>query len=480
MSPAFRAALRLIVTLVSLSMVSLTFAQTDNPPQFIPGPCPVRFAAGQAECGVVVVPQDRANPDERTVELAVAVFPARSTPSLPDPVIFLDGGPGARTLDSLAGGLGILMTQLNRSRDVIIFDYRGIGYSDPSMICTEAADAPGDDWLSACRQRYADDGVDVTDYTTRDNAADAADIMAALGYTSYNIWGGSYGSSVAMTLLRDQPQGVRAALITALQPPQGDLQAETPVNVMRILDEINALCRADADCAQALPGDLEDLLVQVIERLDADPLSLEAYGRSGDLTGLDVLIAVSEMLKDETMIPQLPGLIGALYAGTYDWLVPYANVLTDVTLPPNNYGAWLSMRCTDSILATSEDALNAATSQIPDGIRSTFMDFHHQQAATCLQWGARVPTSADRQPAVTDTPTLIISGALDPFSSQAWLDSALETLPNGRGFLVPYHMHYVQHQPCALSMMTRFIDDPTAELDASCFDTIPAPSFRVR
>ncbi|MBZ0294656.1 MAG: alpha/beta hydrolase, partial [Anaerolineae bacterium] len=201
-------------------------AQDDYIPEFVPGPCPVHFASGyEVACGTVTLPQDRLHPQERGLDIAVAVFKARSSSPAPDPLIFLDGGPGSRTLDAFVSGLGTFPRRLNQQRDFIVFDYRGIGHSNPALTCPESLDATDDSWVSVCRARYAAQGVDVTDFTTRDNAADAADIMRALGYDSYNVWGGSYGSSVALTLLRDHPENVRAAIVTAMQAPQGDLQA---------------------------------------------------------------------------------------------------------------------------------------------------------------------------------------------------------------------------------------------------------------
>ncbi len=468
------------LVIVCLLLLMAATVQAEAEPTFSPGPCPAPFpAANRVECGVVTVPQDRLHREERSLSLAVAVFKTSSASPALDPLIFLDGGPGSRTLDSYANGLNSLLAAINQTRDVIVFDYRGIGYSEPALTCPEAVGAADDTWVAECRSRLEAEGVDLTDFTTRDNAADAAAIVRALGYETHNIWGGSYGSSVALTLLRDHPEHVRAAIVTALQPPQGDLQAATPVYILRTLQAVSDLCQANAACATAFPGDLIDELAVVVERLEANPLPITTSGSAGELDGLDVLVAVSELLKDEANIPIIPGLIAALYAEQYDWIMPYADVLTAVTLPPNPYGAWLSMRCTDSILATTDSAIDAALQEIHLSLRPVFRSFHEDQVARCQRWGARVPTESDRLPAVADTPTLIISGTLDPFSSQAWLDSALATLPNGQGYMLPYHMHYVIHQPCAAQMLTGFIDDPSGEVDASCMAGIAAPVFRV-
>jgi pimeloyl-ACP methyl ester carboxylesterase len=379
----------------------------------------------------------------------------------------------------MAGGLGVFLTALNQDRDVIIFDYRGIGYSDPSLTCPESIGVQDLSWVPECRARFEALGVDVTDYTTRDNAADAADIIRALGYDSYNVWGGSYGSSVAMTLLRDHPEHVRAAIVTALQPPQGDLQSMTVPYVLRTLDEVSALCQADAACAAAFPQDLTAQVLEVIERLNASPIPVDANGVQGELKGIQVLAVLSEMLKDETNFPIVPSFIATLAAGNYDAVVPYVNVLEPPADPLNPYGAWLSMRCTDSILVPSSDMIEEALQGLSPSVRGSFMDVHQGQRALCEAWGARVPTAADRLPAEADTPVLIISGALDPFSSQEWLASALETLPNGYGYMLPYHAHFVIHNPCASRLLIGFIDDPQQKPDANCMANIPSPAFQV-
>lgn len=465
-----------IMCLILLSGFSIQ-AQSESLPVFEPGPCLANFTSGNVDCGTVTVPQDRAHTEERTVRLAVAVFRARSTTPAPDPLIFLDGGPGARTLDSYTNGLGGFLSRINRSRDIIIFDYRGMGHSDPALTCPESMGAENDAWVSVCRARFAEQGVDVTDFTTRDNAADAADIIRALGYETYNIWGGSYGSSVALTLLRDHPENIRAAIITAMQPPQGDLQSAMPVYFQRTLDAISALCQADAACSGVFPGEFTPALAVIVERLNENPLPVTVHNIETGLTGDDVIAGFMQLLKDENNIAVVPGLIAALYAEQYQVLISYANALTPAPDPLNPIGAYLSMRCTDSILAVTDEAYDAALQSINPAFREGFTRKHQRDVAQCEAWGARTPTPEDRLPAMTDTPALIISGALDIYSSQEWLDSTVETLPNGYGFMLPYHLHYVIHNPCASSLLIGFIEDPNAGLDASCMATIQPPRF---
>jgi hypothetical protein len=66
-------------------------------PRFEPVPCPklqgVEWLTG-ANCGYLVVPEDRSRPTGRTIQLMVAKHPAQSPEKRPDPVVYLAGGPG--------------------------------------------------------------------------------------------------------------------------------------------------------------------------------------------------------------------------------------------------------------------------------------------------------------------------------------------------------------------------------------------------
>ena len=88
------------------------------------------------ECGYLVVPEDRADPDSDTIRLAVAIFHPPDGATHPDPIIYLSGGPGGSGLEFLfisfdAAFAPIFATE----RDFIVLDQRGIGYSEPALDC---------------------------------------------------------------------------------------------------------------------------------------------------------------------------------------------------------------------------------------------------------------------------------------------------------------------------------------------------------
>src|SRR5438128_2223098 len=61
-------------------------------------PRPAGQESQDMRCGTLTVPENRANSDGRTIQLAVAVLKSTSATPAPDPVLYLSGGPGGPNL----------------------------------------------------------------------------------------------------------------------------------------------------------------------------------------------------------------------------------------------------------------------------------------------------------------------------------------------------------------------------------------------
>jgi alpha/beta hydrolase fold len=137
------------------------------------------------DCGYLTVPLHHDRPGGRSIELAVEVIRTPNPHPKPDPVVILAGGPGAALVGT--GYLPtVLLTTRPGDRDVILLDQRGVGHSRPALDC-----APIEDLASglACRDQLTARGVDLSAYTTEENAADVADLGPALGYRQVNLFG---------------------------------------------------------------------------------------------------------------------------------------------------------------------------------------------------------------------------------------------------------------------------------------------------
>ena len=221
----FSFSIGLILILLWLFPAAVRAESGSEIPRFEAADCPFGSPANvTVHCGYLVVLEDRAQSGGATIRLAVAILKSDNPQPAGDPLIFLNGGPGAHALMDLprfVNNFRLLLVDLNR--DVIIFDQRGVGLSQPALECPELvpsliARAQGQALTLgeerapylACRDRWLSEGVNLAAYTTAESAADVNDLWRTLGYRQVNLYGISYGTVLAETVMRDYPDGIRS------------------------------------------------------------------------------------------------------------------------------------------------------------------------------------------------------------------------------------------------------------------------------
>lgn len=306
-------------------------AQTDYTPELYWDTCLWPVPAGEIvgetmHCGYLQVPQDRTNPDGPWIELALVVLEATGPDPAPDPLLYLEGGPGG----SAIAGLDLWPeSPFRQRRDIILLDQRGTGYSYPRLYCYELdevnyeADVSEDELLAAeadaraaCLARLKDElAVDLPAYNSAASAADIADLRAALGVAEWNLLGISYGTRLALTVMRDYPAGVRSVILDSTYPPQVDAWEEDAPNAYRSFRVLFDDCAADAACRAAYP-DLERRFLALVERWNADPVVIPDLDET--YAGDDLVEFMFTLFYETVVIPYLPLLIDELDRGVFD------------------------------------------------------------------------------------------------------------------------------------------------------------------
>ena len=221
----------LVGLIVAAGSASAAEPERAANPQFLAGPCPQKPqpvpALANARCGVLIVPENRSAGTERRIRLPVAILPATGADPLPDPVVYMEGGPGGAALPTAQL---LLDMGLDRRREVIIMGQRGTLYAEPALLCPEIDDfntgprigmgyddpKTGEALAEAagkCYRRLAGQGIDLGGFNTTENAADFADLRRALGIERWNVYGVSYGTDLALTYMRDHPEGIRSVTL---------------------------------------------------------------------------------------------------------------------------------------------------------------------------------------------------------------------------------------------------------------------------
>jgi pimeloyl-ACP methyl ester carboxylesterase len=215
-------------------------------------------------CGRVKVPEDRSKSGGRTVQLAFAVLKATSRFPEADPVIYLQGGPGGSAVAQIPLIERVFRPWRDR-RDVVMFDQRSAGISGLSsscanMLATNAYDIVRPDPATTlpalakqCVGELEKQGVPLPAYNTTQNALDVPLVVKALGYGDYNLYGISYGTKLALEVMRVAPQGVRSVIIDGVAPSWINLYNSFAMKHDEAVQIVVDQCLADKACNDAYP-----------------------------------------------------------------------------------------------------------------------------------------------------------------------------------------------------------------------------------
>lgn len=231
--------------------------------------CPRPLPANEIEgvsliCGRVKVPEDRAKAGGKTVSLAFAVLKAASRYPEADPVVYLQGGPGGSAVAQIPLIERIFRPWRDR-RDVVMFDQRSAGISGLSsscanMLATNAYDIVRPDPATTvpalakqCVSELEKQGVPLGVYNTTQNALDVPLVIKALGYNDYNLYGISYGTKLALEVMRVAPQGVRSVIIDGVAPSWVNLYNSFALKNDEAIQVVVDQCAADKACNEAYP-----------------------------------------------------------------------------------------------------------------------------------------------------------------------------------------------------------------------------------
>lgn len=478
-------------------------AQLATVPRFEPDTCWFPLPADEVPgtnvvCGWLVVleehtPATASNSQPITLKLAVAVLKAGAFRPQPEPIVFVPDQPGQAAIDATA--VALLSSPLRDQRDLIVYDPRGTGHSQPNLDCaevrSESATQLGESLAPeeaaarynaaalACRARLVQGGVNLSAYNTLEQAADLDDLRRALGYTQLNLYGSGYGARVILNTLRSQPAGVRGAVLDSPLTPQNNLLSEGPGVADAALTEFFAACQALARCGTWY-RELERTLANTVDFLNGQPAALTltdpATGQTypAQLTGDRLIEALLQMLARADALPLIPEIVRRAAANQY---TPLENYLSATAFDRSRAaGAYWSAVC-------AEDGVSLAG---PPNVTS-FRRWVQGQAVTiqaaytlCAEWRVRSVLPAASAPVTSSVPVLVLNGNFDPYTpvTNGLLAAGSTTLPMGNfTFINSGHRSYPGSGDCATGLVEDFYETPGLALNTDCLDTVPVVNW---
>ena len=246
--------------------------------------------SNEVACGHLTVPLD---PSGRTPGVITLAMHRHRAPVGDEhsAVIALAGGPGQPALP-FTEQFTRLLGPIIATRDLIVFDQRGIGLSHP-LSCHRFEQAldhgPAGPAIAQCAGQL---GTARSDYTTEDTVADIEAIRQAGGYEKLVLYGTSYGTKVAERYAQIYPGHVEALVLDSVVPPNGPdpLNRATFAAVPRVLRQ---LC-AGRMCAHITHSPLSDLARVVAH---SNRRGLRARWIDGDGRGHRIAISSEDLLE---------------------------------------------------------------------------------------------------------------------------------------------------------------------------------------
>jgi len=412
-------------------------------------------------CGHLSVPLDPSGVTPGTITLAMRRHRA-PVGEAREAVIALAGGPGQAAIP-FSEQFAHLLGPIAATRDLIVFDQRGIGLSHPLSCHRFELDAggPAGAQLAECAAQI---GPTRSDYTTAQTVADIEAIRQAGGYDKLVLYGTSYGTKVAERYAQTHPNRVSALVLDSVVPPNGPepLNLPTFAAVLRVLRE---LCAHNA-CAPITRDPVADV-AKLVRKLGAGAMSarwIDATGRahtlrfsSGEL--LSILIAGD---LEPVLRAEFPA--AARSAANGDG-APFARLLRDAfergdsgeaESPSESFDTplYFATSCEDELFPWSRASsprkrlaeANATLERLP---ASRFAPFARGEALgigdipECASWPYPSPAPSPSTAPLPDVPALILSGAEDLRTPTANAREVAAQIPDSQLLVVPEVGHSV-------------------------------------
>jgi pimeloyl-ACP methyl ester carboxylesterase len=447
------------------------------------------YSLRDVECGYLTVPEDYNQPDGKQIRLAVAIFRHPDGNPEPDPIIYLEGGPGGSALKAAnEARLQLYQPLFAANRDIVVFDQRGVGFSEPSLECPDYnplfrdlldLDLDGQTLNRAEGESRLNDSLiacgatlsathDLSQYNSANSARDIESLRVALGYEQVNLWGISYGTRLALTMLRDYPASIRSVLLDSAYPLEVNLFTDTPANGLRALNALFDGCAAAIQCDIAFPN-LREAYFATMDALQTQPVSM--YSVIVDDFVFQRL--TFQALYSSSVIPFLPS---DIHKGSEGDITRYAvaRMRSGLQRDTVSIGMNYAVQCQEELAFIERGAIQAAYTAQAE-LQNVVVSGLNLEAAfdICASFNVDAAATIENVPVMSDVSALIFAGGFDPITPPVWGQSVAAHLANSFYLEFPTLAHAVSGaDACPQEIAAAFFIEPTVTPDATCIDTL--------
>jgi pimeloyl-ACP methyl ester carboxylesterase len=377
-------------------------------------------------------------------------------------------------------------------RDVVLYDQRGAGFSEPKLCSAydriaEAAlnlvegterEQKLTEGRRACIAELETQGIDRLAYNTVASVADLIDLRRTLGYTSWDIYSASYGARLAQEAMARDGSAIRSVVMASPSARSFSFQAEQPLSTQRALELVFAECAREMLCREAFP-DVEQDFYAAYDDLARAPIPVPIVRPDGahdtiSFHGKRLVDDIRNLLVDQprVAVARLPFLLHELRIG--DRVRASREFVGAGSVP-----ARLADRALRELVNCADHATHgAAFSKTLDSLNAIARaPFRRARDRECDDWFPRSRDGTMPAPVSSDIPTLILTGQFDDRTPTEHARRIASTLSRASLVEFPDEGHDGRGGPCHGQIVLRFLHNPTQQVDASCVATIPPISF---
>jgi pimeloyl-ACP methyl ester carboxylesterase len=432
-----------LISLTALGLAYLHFSGGDNRVSVPSGAhagqltlhsCDYATEGGsyRADCGTLVVPENRHSAHSRLIAVPVTRIRARSDHPA-EPIFRLQGGPGLTNMTFSKA------SRYAENHDVVLVGYRG---ADGSSVldCPEvesalkhSTDFLGEqsfraygDGFRTCAERLMDDGVDLAGYTLPQRVDDLEAARTALGYGRIDLLSESAGTRTAMIYSWRYPESIHRSVMIGVNPPGHFLwDAKTTDEQIRRYTE---LCSKDESCSKRtddLVLSMRDTAADIPERWFFLPIK-EGNVRVASFYGL--MESTSEAAPLSAPMTLSSWLSAANGDSSGFW---FQSLLADLAFPGSFvWGEYASSARADAQAANEYFSAGGQEHDSNLGVAATAFGWGDGRMAE--GWPAAPDENEYSRVQHSNVETLLIGGELDFATPPQWATrELLPQLPNG-------------------------------------------------
>lgn len=433
----------------------------------------VNSAGRGAQCTWLEVPVDYANPGGGTTRLRVIKVPASEKSQ--GALLVNPGGPGGSAVDYANMADWIVTGQIRRSFDIVGFDPRGVGYSEP-IVCLDAAQTdemlgsdptPNDDaeyqamvasakdFGQACQSKYPELLPHVS---TVDAARDMDVLRSVLGQEKLTYLGKSYGTFLGATYAGLFPQRVgRLVLDGAIAPDltNDQMNLGQAVGFETATRAYVQNCVQDGQCP--LGSDVDagmSKLRDMLAKLDTNPLPITGDVRVKKLTEGWATLGLARAMYDESAWGGLTDALRSAESGDgtqlFELAGEYADRRSDGSYGGNIMQVISAVNCLDRGAQPQDYAAMQALGQEFAQKAPTWGPFLVYGSVTCAEWPVPATGQPEKISADGADPIVVIGTTRDPATPYEWAQQLAAQLSSGT--LITYdgdgHTAYMRSNAC--------------------------------